>query len=145
MKIFNKKNITGFMVIFLIPLTFCSCNKKKNSKEDMSKVENLQRLKKEPKFETSAFYPGLANKNTEKPLSDLLNVVTDDFEEGIKSDFTEQEYLDLMEKSLMKFDSFHLDTEDREYICGYFERIMDAIHLKSSGGVLNKWMYGSEY
>lgn len=145
MKIFNKKNITGFMVIFLIPLTFCSCNKKKNSKEDMSKVENLQRLKKEPKFETSAFYPGLSNKNTEKPLSDLLNVVTDDFEEGIKSDFTEQEYLDLMEKSLMKFDSFHLDTEDREYICGYFERIMDAIHLKSSGGVLNKWMYGSEY
>lgn len=145
MKLFNKNIISGFLAINLIAITCYACNEKKYSKEEMIKVENLHRLKKEPKFIVSTFYPGLANKETEKPLSDLLNSVTDDFEDGVKSDYTEKQYLDLMEKSLSKFDSFHLDTEDREYICGYFERIMDAIHLESSGGVLSKWMYGTEF
>ena len=132
------------MMIFLITITIYSCNKKEYSNKEMNKIENLQQLKKEPKFIASTFYPGLENKENEKPLTDLLNSITGDFEAGIKNDYTEKQYQDLIEKSLMKFDSFHLDTEDREYICGYFEKIMDAVDLESSGGVLNKWIYGTE-
>ena len=50
-----------------------------------------------------------------------------------------------MKENLKKFDIYNLDTEDREYICGYFEKIMDAIEMESSGGVLNQWLYGSEF
>ena len=35
-----------------------------------------------------------------------------------------------------------LDTEDREKICNYIEELMDIVHLESSNGQLNKFMYG---
>jgi hypothetical protein len=34
------------------------------------------------------------------------------------------------------------DTEDRERAAGYCERIMFAVGVKSSDGVLNRWLYG---
>ncbi|HAK29637.1 MAG TPA: hypothetical protein DCO90_10465 [Sphingobacterium sp.] len=35
-----------------------------------------------------------------------------------------------------------MDTEDREKLCAYFEDILDGIDLESSGGVINRWLYG---
>lgn len=35
-----------------------------------------------------------------------------------------------------------LDTEDKEIVCLYFEKMMDAVELASSGGILNTWIYG---
>ncbi|MPS72458.1 MAG: DUF4844 domain-containing protein [Chryseobacterium sp.] len=111
----------------------------------MKKIRNLEILKKEPKFVASAFYPGLENKENEKMLSDLLNNTVNEFIKGSEQNFSEAQYRDLMKKSLKKFDTYNLDTEDREYICGYFEKIMDAIELESSGGVLNDWLYGFKF
>ncbi|WP_123892194.1 DUF4844 domain-containing protein [Chryseobacterium lactis] len=108
----------------------------------MNEIQNLKKLKTEPKFVSNGLYTGLENKSNEKSLSDLLDNIIDDFSKGAENNFTDEQYQNLIKKSLMKFDSFNLDTEDREYICGYFEKIMDAIGLESSGGALNEWLYG---
>lgn len=133
-----------FIALFLIALTVYACNKSLDN-NTMKKIENLKKLKQEPKFAETAFYPGLEKRQDKTALSDLLNDSVDDFIKGAEKDFSDTQYQDLMKESLKKFDIYHLDTEDREYICGYFEKIMDAIELESSGGVLNQWLYGSEF
>lgn len=143
MKILNKNFNYRLIVLFLLTLTVYACNK--NSDNAMMKIRNLEILKKEPKFVASAFYPGLENKENEKILSDLLNDTVNEFIKGSEQNFSEAQYRDLMKKSLKKFETYNLDTEDREYICGYFEKIMDAIELESSGGVLNDWLYGFKF
>jgi hypothetical protein len=133
-----------FIALILIAITFYSCNTS-SDKNTVKKIENLEKLKKEPKFVETAFYPGLEKKESQSALSNLLNDCVDDFIKGAKKNISDSEYQDLMKKNLKKFDVYNLDTEDREYICGYFEKIMDAIELESSGGVLNQWLYGSEF
>ncbi|AZA80833.1 hypothetical protein C1637_11515 [Chryseobacterium lactis] len=139
-KIFNKSLAYRFIVLSLITLTTYACNK--SSDKTMNEIQNLKKLKTEPKFVSNGLYTGLENKSNEKSLSDLLDNIIDDFSKGAENNFTDEQYQNLIKKSLMKFDSFNLDTEDREYICGYFEKIMDAIGLESSGGALNEWLYG---
>lgn len=78
-------------------------------------------------------------------MSDLLNDSVDKFVKGVENGYNDIQYQNLIKESLEKFDIYNLDTEDREYICGYFEKIMDAIELESSGGVLNRWLYGFEF
>ncbi|PUV24414.1 DUF4844 domain-containing protein [Sphingobacterium athyrii] len=141
MKLLNKSFVYRFVVLFLLTLAVYSCNKSMDN-NTMKKVESLEKLKKEPKFIATAFYPGLENKENQKALSDLFDSTINEFIKGAEDNFSDVQYQDLMKVSLKKFDIYNLDTEDREYICGYYEKIMDAIELESSGGVLNEWMYG---
>lgn len=141
LKILNINSTFRFIVLFMIILTAYACNKSLD-KKTMEKIENLIKLKKEPKFVETAFYPGLEKKENKTVLSDLLNESIDEFTKGTENNFNDTQYQELMKECLKKFDVFNLDTEDREYICGYFEKIMDAIELKSSGGILNQWLYG---
>lgn len=144
MKMINKNFAYRLIVFLLLALTVYACHKNTDH-HTMKKIENLEKLKKEPKFVETAFYPGLEKKENKTALSDLLNESIDDLIKGAEKNFTDPEYRDLMKESLKKFDVYNLDTEDREYICGYFEKIMDAIELESSGGVLNQWLYGAEF
>ena len=61
-----------FIALFLIALTVYACNKSLD-KNTMKKIESLEKLKKEPKFVETAFYPGLEKRQDKKVLSDLLN------------------------------------------------------------------------
>ena len=38
----------------------------------------------------------------------------------------------------------HVDSEEREQICCYLERVMVILGIESSDGLLNGWAYGSE-
>ncbi|APU97950.1 DUF4844 domain-containing protein [Sphingobacterium siyangense] len=132
-----------FITAISIILIVFACNKKSNY--SIKHTKNLEILKKEPKFQASAFYPGLEKRHDKKVLSDLLNDSIDDFIEGTKDNFDEAEYKELLKESLQRFETFNLDTEDREYVSGYFEKIMDAVELKSSGGVLNNGVYNRNF
>jgi hypothetical protein len=57
---------------------------------------------------------------------------------------TEKKFQDNIAIGLTRFNKFadHLDTEDRETVCHYFEELMDCVGLQSSNGLLNNWMYG---
>lgn len=121
-------------------LTFSCC--KNNDVKTMEKIQHLEALKAAPKFVHEDFDPGLADKQNEKVLSQLLDESIDRFTEGVNSNINDEQYRDLMKNDLDRFNGYNLDTEDREYICGFYEKIMDAIELESSDGVLNNWLYG---
>ena len=110
------------------------------------KIENLQLLKSKRKFETNNSYPGLADNINRRALADTLNLVFDIFINYMENgEVDDNSYQQLISNSLIKFDIFGLDTEDREKVCGHFEEIMDAIGLESSSGTLNGWMYGFKF
>ncbi|MGA9213162.1 DUF4844 domain-containing protein [Kaistella sp.] len=108
----------------------------------INKTEQLENLKKEITFESEGFYPGLADEQNKTILIILFGNIIDEFISGTQQDFKENDYINLIASNIIKFDIYNLDTEDREYVCQSFEKIMDAIELESSGGVLNQWMYG---
>ncbi len=36
----------------------------------------------------------------------------------------------------------YVDSEEREQACAYCEQVMNILQIKSSDGLLNKWLYG---
>lgn len=108
----------------------------------INKTEQLENLKKEITFESEGFYPGLADEQNKIVLINLFNNIIDEFISGAQNNYNDKDYVNLISKNVNRFDMYNLDTEDREYICSSFEKIMDAIGLESSEGVLNEWIYG---
>jgi|APAra7269097138_1048543.scaffolds.fasta_scaffold14835_2 hypothetical protein len=108
----------------------------------INKTEQLENVKKEITFESEGFYPGLADEQNKTVLINLFNNIIDEFISGVENNFNDKDYVNLISKNVIRFDTYNLDTEDREYICSSFEKIMDAVDLGSSDGILNKWMYG---
>lgn len=107
----------------------------------INKTEQLENVKKEITFESEGFYPGLADEQNKTVLINLFNNIIDEFISGVENNFNDKDYVNLISKNVIRFDTYNLDTEDREYICSSFEKIMDAVDLGSSDGILNKWMY----
>jgi hypothetical protein len=106
-------------------------------------IEALQHLRLEKKFmaDESTFYPGLENESIRGRITDLINRGVDEFISVVKSNGTEKDFQQAIGKGLSYFEilDYSLDTEDRERVCGYFEEMMDAVGLESSGGILNRW------
>ncbi|KQO25828.1 hypothetical protein ASF10_23635 [Flavobacterium sp. Leaf82] len=116
-----------------------------SKKEDL--IIKLLELKSGCKFERneSLFYSGISDNALKMHLNKLLNNSIDDFIFKIKNGADKIEFQKLIEKGVNQFNSFNLDTEERERICLYYEEIMDIIKLESSDGILNKWMYGFDF
>jgi hypothetical protein len=110
-------------------------------------MDKFEEFKNKEKFveDTELFYPGIADESMRPVLSDKINLAVENFRKlAEKGNATEAEYHELIKKGLERFndDYINLDTEDRERICAYFEELMDIVGLESSGGHLNKFMYG---
>ena len=109
-------------------------------------IEELLQLRLVAKFESddSVSYPGLENESMKGTITHLVNQCIDDFIVLVKNNAREEDFQQAISKGLSYFETvkFSLDTEDRERVCRYFEEMMDAIELESSGGLLNEWMYG---
>jgi hypothetical protein len=109
-------------------------------------IKDLQRLRSARKFvaDESIFYPGLEDESIRDRITDLIDRGVDEFISVAKDDGTEKDFQKAISKGLSYFETlgYSLDTEDRERVCGYFEEMMDAVGLESSGGILNRWMYG---
>ncbi|AWM13818.1 hypothetical protein DI487_08040 [Flavobacterium sediminis] len=114
--------------------------------EKLNKIVRLEALKSEPKFISNDFYTGLSCKENEEELIKELNNTIDTFIENTQDkNISEQEYQKLISECLTMFNKYNLDTEDKEYIANFFEKIMDAIELETSGGALNEWLYGFKF
>lgn len=111
----------------------------------MEIIKRLNNLREEINFEAEGFYTGLADEQNKDSLITLFNNIIDDFISGAEQNYDKNNYRELIAKNITKFDIYNLDTEDREYVCHSFEKIMDAINLESSGGILNEWMYGFNF
>lgn len=73
----------------------------------------------------------------------LINQAAKDFLYTVVHQPTEAKFQSDISNGLKWFDKYYLelDTEDRERICEYFEKIMDCVGLQSSNGQLSYWMY----
>lgn len=108
-------------------------------------MDKFDEFKHKEKFEEDnrLFYPGLADPGLRKILTERINRAANDFKEiSLRPDATPDDYREVIKKGLERFDEIYLDTEDRERVCHYFEELMHMVGLDSSGGILNKYMYG---
>lgn len=106
-----------------------------------SRKSCLIRLLNEKKYIHDGFsYTGAFNESERKVIEKELN---DFIEELIKKD-TEINTQDQLLKSMRQFlySSSSSDTENREYLASYMEKILDVYSISSSDGLLNEWMYG---
>lgn len=103
------------------------------------KIEELELLKEEGIFsdlENLALTDGYV-------ISILKNSVTE-FQNIVKQNGSDGVFREVMSSTIEKIEGNEtgLDTEGKEAICLYFEKMMDAVELESSGGILNTWLYG---
>jgi len=110
-------------------------------------MEKLNSFKEKPKFEVDEKlgYMGLGSPELYSVMNGKMNAAADDFAKVASlQSATEKAYQDAISIGLKRFEEVYLelDTEDRERVCHYYEELMDIVGLKSSGGLLNKFMYG---
>lgn len=115
----------------------------KSKEESLAK---LRQLRSEEKFleDMNTFYPGIADEAERPILTGFINQGIDEFTKVVQSGGNEEAYRQAMRKGLDYIDAsgMYIDTEDREQVCHYFEEMMDAVGMESSGGILNTWLYG---
>jgi hypothetical protein len=104
--------------------------------------QELVQFKAVKKFEknSTAMYPGAATEMERLRLEQAINQLIDHLLA------TKVETLD-KQAVLKEFKTFldHLelfDSEDRDQMCRYLEKIMDIFNIESSDGLLNTWRYG---
>jgi hypothetical protein len=107
--------------------------------EQSKKIKELELLKEEGIFldhESLALTDGYI-------ISILKNSVTE-FQDVVKQNGNDDVFRAVISSTIEKIEGNEtsLDTEDKEAICLYFEKMMDAVELESSGGILNTWLYG---
>lgn len=104
-----------------------------------SRKSCLIRLLNDKKYHSDGFaYTGALTESLrckfEKELNDFIQrLINDDAK-------TKEQLLYVMRQFL--YSSSPSDTEDREYLANYMEKILDAYDIASSDGLLNDWMYG---
>jgi hypothetical protein len=97
------------------------------------------------KFLEENFYPGIADEKMRPVFTEKINQIGIDFKTVAESEKpTDIKYQEKIGIGLSRFAKIYLelDTEDRERVCSYIEKLMDIVELESSNGQLNKFMYG---
>lgn len=70
-----------------------------------------------------------------------LNRLIDRLRDGLPSKPSKKFALAEFARTMGEFEA--TDTEDREQLLRYLEKIMDILGIVSSDGLLNRWMYGA--
>jgi Domain of unknown function (DUF4844) len=139
------KQITNILTgLTLLLFTACGQGQIKTPENAMTKFEEF---KNKEKFlqDDKLFYTGIGDQSLKPVLTEKINLAADDFKKlAGKGNATDKEYQNAIKIEIDRFvDQYlHLDTEDRERVCSYFEELMDIVGLESSGGHLNNFMYG---
>ena len=139
------KQMKSILIVLTI-LTFTACGQSQ-IKLSESTMTQFEEFKSKEKFiqDDRLFYPGIGDPALRPILTEKINLAADDFKKlAEKGNASNKDYQDIIKKSLDRFSGLYLqlDTEDRERICHYYEELMDIVGLESSGGHLNRFMYG---
>jgi len=108
-------------------------------------LENLKAFRNFNKFSNSAWEErGLnpsPNELSEK-LEKLFNDCTDELIKAINLNFTPKKFKDILKYSLVSLNNSDYDTEEREFICEYFDKLAKIVFIDFKDN-LNSWLYGS--
>jgi DNA-binding transcriptional regulator GbsR (MarR family) len=132
-------------ILFVFTLFILTACEQAQIKAPPGAADKFDDFKRRDKFITEQNYPGIADVKMKPILTEKINKAADDFQTLSKtSHVTDKDYQEKIKIGLDRFADIYndIDTEDRERICTYFQELMDIVGLKSSGGQLNKFMYG---
>jgi Domain of unknown function (DUF4844) len=103
-------------------------------------LARLAELRKAAKFHRENFYPGAMSEGERLIAQHFVNDMLDRLQSALnpasRKAFVMAEFL----KMLRHFEQW--DSEEREQVCTYCERVMDILGIQSSDGLLNQWLYG---
>jgi hypothetical protein len=107
-------------------------------------LDRLNTFRQQDKFSASEWEKrGLNPSNDEvcDKLQGLFNHCADNLIEGINLDFKRNKVRSILKRWLESINSADFDTEEREFICSYFDELskMVAVDFKDD---LNNWLYG---
>jgi len=139
------KQMKSILIVLTI-LTTTACGQSQVKLSDNVMIQ-FEEFKSKEKFiqDDRLFYPGIGDPAIRPILTENVNLAADDFKKlAEQGNASSKDYQDIIKKGLDRFSGLYLqlDTEDRERICHYFEELMDIVELESSGGHLNRFMYG---
>jgi hypothetical protein len=135
------------IILILLVACFAAGCEQGGLEKRVNAMTELEKFKNKEKFlrDDKGFYSGVSDPKLKALLTERINQAAADFEVlSRKEAASEMEYQNLIGQGLQRFgDVYELtDTEDRERICSYFEELMEIVGVESSGGHLNKFLYG---
>jgi hypothetical protein len=107
-------------------------------------LDKLNTFRLQDKFSTFAWEErGLNPSDSEMcfRLQNLFNDCADNLIEAIKSDFNPRQLKTILKNSLDSVNSSDYDTEEREFICDYFDQLSKIVSVDFKDN-LNSWLYG---
>jgi hypothetical protein len=102
-------------------------------------LSDLRDFHLEPKFLDGGIYHA-PSEEVRITAAAHLNELIDRLVAAIATHPTKAFVLSEFRRTLTKFDS--ADSEERDRLLAYLERIMDIVGIESSDGLLNNWRYG---
>jgi two-component SAPR family response regulator len=105
-------------------------------------LAKLGELRNQPKYvhEPGTSYNGMWPETDRQRAEAQLNELIDRLHQNLATAPMKKSVLGEFSNTLAQFEP--VDTEDRERLCRYLEEIMNILGIESSGGLLNRWLYG---
>ena len=100
----------------------------------------LQTMATEAKFLPLGLYSGAKPETLRVRLQQLVDALLTELVALAPHDRTKERVLEQFRSMLASVGS--VDSEEKEQMCMYLERMMDILGLESSDGRLNSWLYG---
>jgi hypothetical protein len=107
-------------------------------------LDKLNAFRKLDKFSSSAWEQrGLNPSDSEmcNRLQNLFNDCADNLIEATNSDFKQRQLKSILKSWLDSVSSSDYDTEEREFICDYFDQLSKIVSVDFKDN-LNSWLYG---
>jgi hypothetical protein len=102
-------------------------------------LSDLREFRRELKFEDGGIYHA-PSEAVRIAAAAHLNELLDRLVASVAAHPTKAFVLSEFRRTLAEFDSS--DSEERDRLLAYLERIMDIVGIESSDGLLNDWRYG---
>jgi hypothetical protein len=103
-------------------------------------LAELASLRGEAKFHAHDFYPGATNEADRLEAEATVNKMLDRIVVGLPKKPRKAFVLAEFQTMLDSYQS--PETEEREEICRYCERVMSVLGIERSDGLLNRWLFG---
>ncbi len=107
-------------------------------------LEKLNDFRNQDKFSTSAWLErGLNPSDSEmcNRLQSVFNDCADNLIEAVNSDSESRQLKSILKVWLDSLSNSHYDTEEREFICKYFDQLSKIVSVDFKDN-LNSWLYG---
>ena len=108
-------------------------------------IEQLKKLRSEVKFheDPKTFYPGAASEASRVSLETAVNGTIDLIIPTLKQKPKKSSILGIFKPVLLSLSL--LDSEDKDQLLNYFNRILQTVGVQSSNELFNVWRYGFPY